>query len=301
MPSIKIPSYWKELAEDIHQVKGVVMVVGASNTGKTTLANYLAKEFYKRGNRVSFISADMGQCAFGPPATISMAILESVPKSLIDIPIHSMYFVGSTSPVGHLLQTMVGVKKLVDRSFQDGAQVVIVDTTGLVSGGAAWELKFHKIELTDARCIVALQRAHELEDILLPQERRGGRKLYRLPVFEQTKVRSYEQRRAYRQQRYEDYFRNASAKSSSLKNICLVNPHYRAIQKGERDAFKRLLVGLNDDENFSTALGIVEDIDLKKGRIRLLTPLEALRGVRFIRLGSVKIEDDWSDSRVRFV
>lgn len=277
------------------------MVVGASNTGKTTLAYYLAKELHKRRKRASIVSADMGQCAFGPPATISMAILESVPKSLKDIPTHSMYFIGSTSPIGHLLQTVVGVKKLVDKSLQEGAEVVVVDTTGLVSGGAAWELKFHKIELTDARCIVALERARELEDILLPHERRAGRKLYRLPVFEQTKARSYEQRREYRRQRFEEYFRDAKNKSLSLRNIRLVNPHDKTIQKGESDAFKRLLVGLNDDGNFSIALGVIGNIDLKKGRIRLLTPLEASRDVRLIRLGSVKIEENWSDSRMRFV
>lgn len=301
MSPIEIPPYWKELADDIHNVKGVVMIVGASNTGKTTLAYYLAKELFKKRNKVSFISADMGQCAFGPPATISMAIMESSPESLEGIAVHSMYFIGSTSPVGHLLQTVVGVKKLVDRSLQDGAQVVIVDTTGLVSGGAAWELKFHKIEITDARCIVALQRTNELEDILLQHEHRAGRRLYRLPVFEQTKARSYEQRREYRQHRYEDYFKAASVKSFSLKDICLINPHHKTIEGEEAEAFKKLLVGLNDEENFSIALGIIEDIDLEKDRVQLITPLKTLKDVRLIRLGSVKIEENWCDSRVRFI
>ncbi|MEE9584365.1 MAG: Clp1/GlmU family protein [Candidatus Brocadiales bacterium] len=298
MSEIKIPSYWEELAEDVHQLKGVVMVVGASDTGKTTLAIYLAGELLKRRNRVSIVSADMGQCAFGPPAAISMAIPELIPEFPKNLPVHSMYFVGSTSPVDHLLQTVVGVKKLVDRSLQAGAEVVIVDTTGFVSGGAAWELKFHKIELTDAGCIVALQRGRELEDILIPHERRTGRRLYRLPVSEDTKVRSYEQRREYRRQRYQDYFRGAKDKSLPLSDIRLINPYDKALQGGESDAFKRLLVGLNDDENFSTALGVIEDIDLTKGTIRLITPLEALSKVRLIRLGSIKIEEDWGDSNV---
>lgn len=297
---MEIPSYWEKLAEDIHQVKGVVVVVGASDTGKTTLSCYLAEQLLKRRNVVSIVSADMGQCTFGPPAAISMTIPGSVSRFTEDVPIHSMYFIGSTSPVGHFLQAVVGVKKLVDRSFRNGAEVVIVDTTGLVCGGAAWELKFHKIELTNARFIVALQRERELEDILLPYERRLGCRLYRLPVSEHAKVRSPEQRREHRRQRYKNYFRNAQAKSLSLRDVHLISPYHSAMQGGNGSSFSRVLVGLNDDENFTVALGIVEEVDLTRDTIRLITPLEDLGDVRLIRLGSVKIGEDWNDSRISF-
>ncbi|MEE9487344.1 MAG: Clp1/GlmU family protein, partial [Candidatus Brocadiales bacterium] len=133
-----IPTYWKELAGNVgrrlHYGKVMVTVLGASDTGKTTLSFYLAKELLSVCGRVSIVSADMGQGAFGPPATVSMALLESVPKSIDEISTHSMYFVGSTSPVGHFLQTLTGVKKLVDRASGEGAKAIIIDTTGLVSG-----------------------------------------------------------------------------------------------------------------------------------------------------------------------
>ncbi|MEE9200549.1 MAG: Clp1/GlmU family protein [Candidatus Brocadiales bacterium] len=298
MPLIKTPQYWKKLAEDISVIKGVVMVLGASDVGKTTLVFYLAGELLRRGNRVSVVSADMGQCAFGPPATISMGMPESTKKSLECIPVHSMYFVGSTSPVGHFLQTIVGVKKLVERSLREGAEVVIVDTTGLVSGGAAWELKHHKIELAGARCIVALQRERELEDIVLPFERRAGVKLYRLPVSGHVRSRSYAERREYRRQRYGEYFRGSKCKSLSLTRIHIISPYDRAVQAGEADAFKRILVGLNDENNFTAALGIVEKMDIRRGVVRLVTPLKDLLDVRSIRLGSVRIEEDGNDSKV---
>lgn len=301
MMQVKIPPHWKRLVDSIHREKGVVVVLGASNTGKTTLSCYIAGELCRMHNRVSIISADMGQCAFGPPATISMSMLELPPRSLLDIPVHAMYFIGSTSPVGHLLQTVVGVKKLVDRSSQEGAEVIVVDTTGLVSGGAAWELKFHKIELTEARCIVALQRGDELGGILRPHEHRTGRRIFRLPVSEHTRVRSHEQRREYRRQRYDDYFRNASVKLFSIKDICLINPQNVAIKGGEGNSLKKLLVGLNDVKNFTAALGIVQGINLEKEQVRLLTPLEKSKDIRIIRLGSVRIEENWTDTRVRFV
>ncbi len=300
---ISIPPYWKELAgdvgRDLHYGKGVVMVLGASDTGKTTLAFYLAKELLAACKRVSIVSTDMGQSVFGPPATTSMALLESVPESINDVRTHSMYFIGSTSPVGHFLQTLVGVKKLVDRAYREGAKAIIIDTTGLVSGGAAWELKFHKIVLTGTRCIVALQRGRELEEILLPYEHRAEYKLYRLPVSEHAKTRSAEQRREHRRQKYKTYFSGATSKSFSLHNVHLINPHNETIRNTEDRLFGRLLVGLNDGEDYTVALGVIEDIDLAKDKIQVITPLEALSDVRLIRLGSVKIGEDWNDIRIR--
>ena len=303
MLRMTIPTYWKELAGNVgrrlHYGKVMVTVLGASDTGKTTLSFYLAKELLSVCGRVSIVSADMGQGAFGPPATVSMALLEAVPKSIDEISTHSMYFVGSTSPVGHFLQTLTGVKKLVDRASGEGAEAIIIDTTGLVSGGAAWELKFHKIVLTDTRCIVALERERELEEILLPYKDRAEYQLYRLPVSEDAKVRSAAQRREHRRLRYRSYFSSATSKSFPLHSVCLISPHNEAVRDTEGRLYNRLLVGLNDGGNYTVALGVIEGIDPARGEIHMLTPLKTPGDVRLIRLGSVKIEEDWNDVRIR--
>ncbi|MDO8136928.1 MAG: Clp1/GlmU family protein [Candidatus Brocadiales bacterium] len=299
LETLKIPLYWKELVEEVHRSKGVVMVLGASDTGKTTLAYFLSRELCKKGNKVSMISADMGQCAFGPPATLGMALLESVPRSLRDIPVHTMYFIGATSPVGHLLQTVVGVKKLVEKAFKEGMEFVVVDTTGFVQGGAAWELKFQKIELTDTRHIVALQRDQELEDILRPQEHRAGRRVYRLKVLEEARARSYEQRRDYRRERFAEYFREITHQTLSMRSVRLVNPVNIPLETRAVETFQRLLVGLNDDDNLCLALGVIEKMDIKSGKLSILTPLRDLKDVKMVRFGSIRIEEDWSDTRTK--
>ncbi|HHT9155389.1 MAG TPA: Clp1/GlmU family protein [Candidatus Tripitaka sp. YC43] len=287
---------WKELVDSIDRLKGVVIILGAPDTGKTTLAFYLSRELQLRGCNVAMVSADMGQCAFGPPATLGMSALKG-PTSLKDLKVHSMYFIGSTSPVGHLLQTTVGLKKLVEKAQGGGAEVVIIDTSGLIEGGAAWELKFQEIELVNARHVVALQRGQELEGILSPHEDRKCRTIHRLKIYEGIKPKSYERRRDYRRQKFSEYFQKATTKGIPLVAVRLINPLNILTGEGCGGQYKRLLVGLNDDENFTLGLGIIEDMGLKE--LRLLTPIEGIERVKLVRLGDIRLDENWYDSRVK--
>ena len=309
MADIQVSPGWKELADSINKQKGVVVILGAPDTGKTTLAFCLSRELQLRGCKVAMIYADVGQCAFGPPATLGLSVLgklETVPTMRHDSPgpvfleeikIHSMYFVGCTSPMGHLLQTTVGLKKLVETAEGEGAEIVVIDTSGFVEGGAAWELKFQKIELVNARHIVALQRRQELEVILSVHEHRTCRTVHRLKIYEAIKLKSYEQRRAYRRQKFLEYFQNATLKNLPLKEVRLINPVNILPIEGYINLYKRLLVGLNDDENFTLGLGIIEDTGPKE--LRLLTPVEALQKVKIVRFGAIRLDENWYDSRVK--
>ena len=50
---------------------------------------------------------------------------------------------------------------------------ILVDTTGFVTGGAALELKYHKVELTRPRHVILLERGKELRQTTNPP---SGRK-----------------------------------------------------------------------------------------------------------------------------
>lgn len=110
--NIEISPDWIELLDELNRDKGIVMVIGASDTGKSTLVNYLARELYNKGNKVCVIDGDVGQSIIGPPTTIGLAFIKTAIKDIHMIKPDFMFFVGSTSPVGHLLPTIVGMKKI---------------------------------------------------------------------------------------------------------------------------------------------------------------------------------------------
>ncbi len=325
---IDAPSYWRELAEKIYNNRGVVIVLGSPDTGKTTLINYLFRELNNNGCLTSIIDADIGQSFYGVPTTINLVKANPMPCNLEpqrhpelvsgsemlkpvqhDITVEKSYFVGSTSPSGHLLQMVVGLRKLLD-SLHD-SDVTLIDTTGFVTDGAAWELKYQKIEAVSPRHIVAIQRSNEIENIIRPQEVRGLAAIHRFPVHEKVKPKSPDQRRAYRQARYKAYFQNARRSVFSLKNMSIINPYRVSIEDLSRNnTFKGMLTGLNNNENFVVSLGILDGVDVKREEITCLTPSpqplspwgrgegEGVEDVKTIRLGSVRLDATYADYKL---
>jgi polynucleotide 5'-hydroxyl-kinase GRC3/NOL9 len=120
-----------------------------------------------------------------------------------------MYFVGSTSPPGHFLPLILGTQALVREAIARGADIVLVDTTGLVSGAVAASLKWHKVQAIRPQYLLALQWEDELEPLLRLIHGQAGPELHRLPVSSRVARRGHAARRAYREERSREYFASA--------------------------------------------------------------------------------------------
>ena len=76
---ISAPKEWFALLDVLTEEKGMTIVLGETDTGKTTLANFLIFNLCQRGSRVALVDADIGQSTLGPPATIGLAEFKSDP------------------------------------------------------------------------------------------------------------------------------------------------------------------------------------------------------------------------------
>src|SRR6185503_14933522 len=76
----------------------VVMLVGATDTGKSTFSTYLANVALESGFVPAIIDGDIGQGDLGPPTSIGAVILSKQTIDLRDIICNLFEFVGSTSP-----------------------------------------------------------------------------------------------------------------------------------------------------------------------------------------------------------
>lgn len=286
------PEDWYKAAEAIstdlsadRRKRFVTIILGAPDTGKTALARFLIEEWCSSGIKVALVDGDMGQSTLGPPTTIGMALFKTTPNWIEDIQPVSMRFVGSTSPEGYLLTTVVGIKKLTERAFTLGAEIVLVDTTGLVTGSVARQLKYQKIDLLSPRHILALQREGEIEHLLAPYERCKMMELHRLIVSERTKVKTREQRRTFRELRFKDYFCNGKPHTFPLGLVRLWNEEFNSLKE-----VRGLLVGLCDERGEALAIGIIEAIDFGGKNITIFAPLTAVSKVRSIHLGGLLLD-----------
>lgn len=286
MNDIVIPKDWEELLKRIktHGVLNIIMVIGTIDTGKSTLCQFLYQNLSTQSGFAALIDSDLGQSTIGPPTTIGLSI-SKVSSGMLDPT--SIRFVGSTSPRAHMLQTIVAVKKLVEKAIAMKARNIVIDTSGFIEGAIGREFKFQKIDLIGPTHVIALEKETECSLLLKNISYRKRTTIFRLKISEDlVKCKSYERRKHYRNERFKSYFENAKLKSLSLGEIGL---HGMIPNFMKRQNWENLILGLCDSDNNTISLAITKDIDLSQGLITFISPIKNLEGVRSIQFGSIYI------------
>jgi polynucleotide 5'-hydroxyl-kinase GRC3/NOL9 len=267
---------------------GVVMLVGGLDSGKSTFGRAIAQAGLEADRVVAYLDADLGQKTVGPPTTVTLRMLrgaEYLEPDRLAVP-DAMYFVGSTSPQGQLLPLVVGAGRMLARAFDDGADLVVVDTSGLVSGVYGQILKYHKVELLRPDVLVGFQRGQELDQLLGIVQRFFGSEVVALPVDPDVGSLSVDERAKSREDAFRRYF------GDNLQRW-LFMPALPALF--EQSLLDRILVGLSDGQGEYTGLGYLE-YSPDEEVLRLLSPVA--EGPKALKLGSVRLEEDFRVRRV---
>ncbi len=299
MEDIVAPGEWFALLDILETEKGIAIILGASDTGKSTLARFLIFNLCERGLKVALVDADIGQSFLGPPTTIGLSLFKSDPDWKLVLSPPGIFFVGSTTPEGHFPIHLRGVKKMVDRALASGADFTIVDTTGFVLGEGGKELKRRKIDLLSPRFILALQKSDELEPILEHHKESPLLRIFRLPLSESIRPRSMEERRIYREGRFQEYFRNSAIQKLAIEALQIEgevrDPNGDTLPLEWALRINGLLVGLKDSNDETLALGVIRSYVEEEKAARVLTPLEEIEKVTTIQLSSLKVIPILSD------
>ncbi len=202
----------------------VLLVIGETDTGKTSFTTFLAGTLLARGFSVGVVDADLGQSDIGPPTTIGLGRLRAPVERLADAEVVGLYFVGSTSPQGHLLPTVLGTRLMAQKALRLGFDRVIVDTSGLIQGEMGRLLKQHKIDLVEPDLVLCLQRNGECEHILRPYAAGTRPTIMRLASSGPTRRRSQEERRQHRERSLQAYLAGARPVSLDLGRVVLRQP-----------------------------------------------------------------------------
>ena len=65
------------LRDRMADVTGVVMLIGAAETGKTTLAKLLVLDALDKGMSVAYVDGDVASTVAGPPACVGLKFVEA--------------------------------------------------------------------------------------------------------------------------------------------------------------------------------------------------------------------------------
>ena len=98
-------------------------------------------------------------------------------------------------------------------------------------------------------------------------------------------------RRRFREKKYREYFRGSQIVEMSLSQIGPNDYVWCRERNVAIDSGRDLLVGLCDSQNYLLALGVLQEFDMEKRCLRILTPLSPKDAdkVRTVHLGEIKI------------
>jgi len=271
----------------------VVVLIGGLDSGKSTLGRTVAAAALESGRTVAFLDADLGQKTIGPPTVVSLKVLRDPsdlkPESLSRL--DAMYFVGSTSPQGQLLPLVVGTGRLLARAHEEEADLVVVDTSGLVSGVYGQILKYHKIELLQPDVVIGLQRGEELDPLIGIVQRFFPCEVVALPVDAEVRSTSVDERAQNREAAFRAYFTGPLQRWRVKPTVFM--PALPALF--EQSQLDRILVGLADGSGAYFGLGYLEH-SADEDVLRLMSPVA--EAPKALKLGSVRLDEGFRVRRV---
>lgn len=281
------------LVESAVRTRRTVVLIGGLDSGKSTLSRMLLRAALEAGRPSALLDGDVGQKSVGPPATVTLkhvrAATDIEAERLAEA--DAISFVGSTSPEGHLLPVVTGVARLHQRAREEGADFVVVDTSGLVTGVYGQLLKYHKLEMLHPDLVVGLQRGAELEPLLGVIQRFFDSEVSSLGVHPGVVPTTVDQRAENRQAAMARYFSGELHRWRVKPTVFMpaLPPLFELSQ------LDRLVVGLSDGAGAYLGIGYLE-WSADEGVLRLISPVA--EGPKALRLGSVRLEEGFRARRV---
>jgi polynucleotide 5'-hydroxyl-kinase GRC3/NOL9 len=261
---------------------GTCLILGAADTGKTTLAAAMAKHVAS-SRPVGIIDADIGQSHIGPPTTVGWAVVDNPQIDFSQLAAGGISFVGDITPVGHLLQLTAAIIHCVQQA-SEVAKLIIVDTPGFIRGPAATALWWTVQRILKPKLILAVQRSDELSDILAGL-RSAEPQLEPVKSPPQIPTKSPQDRQRYRQSQFNKYFRD-----SCLYNISLSNVAVQVSRNLSRESLIHRLVALRNEKGTDIAIGLITNGNNDRDIVAVRAPKIDIRQIRCLIIGDVTIE-----------
>ncbi len=271
---------YNRLRERISGLSGVVMVIGSADTGKTTMARMLMDDAVAAGRTVAYVDADIAASTVGPPACVGLRFVASTTDVETLSQPDELRFVGSVEPHGVVLPHVVAVASLVDVA-RNRADLVVVDTTGVVSGVVGQTLKYHIAELTKPAVVVALSRGNELDPVVGMLRRFLSTPVAEAGPPDDLFPSSPVERQMERAAAFHTYLGDDPARWRVQTTVFAPT-----LPVGfDVSRLDGMLVGVQDEQGRCLGLGVLEHDD---GAVRVATRHgEEMRG---LRLGSIRVD-----------
>ena len=197
-----------------------VVILGGVDCGKSSFTILLANMAYSRGLKVAIIDSDVGQADIGPPGFISMSLYNKPVIWMRELDPSIMRFIGDIRPQHYTDRIIYEINRLIEYAFSRyNVNIVVIDTDGWIQDSYAIEYKNRLIERISPDAIVVL--GNNSWGIFRRFEK-AGMKVYELSSPLVTRVRTRDERRRLRSDRYRKFLETAPIKRFKMDDLVLI-------------------------------------------------------------------------------
>jgi polynucleotide 5'-hydroxyl-kinase GRC3/NOL9 len=196
-----------------------VLIVGGTDSGKSTLTTYLLNLALTRGHKVGLVDSDTGQGDLSPPGCIAGALVNRQITDLRDATGSIFDFIGVTSPRGVEDTLILAIRRIQQRIEALHPDLVIINTDGYVADGGV-EYKVRLAQSLDPDIIICITTPEDSIDLA---GRMGALKSARVIALETPKgvSKSGTDRVERRLQQFRHFLHNSRVLNSSLNNLTM--------------------------------------------------------------------------------
>jgi polynucleotide 5'-hydroxyl-kinase GRC3/NOL9 len=267
-----IPQSWNQPLEAILAAQKrpfTVMLVGKSDSGKSSLCTFLVNKLVAGKFKVAVLDGDLGQSDIGPSGTIAYAVTSKAVPEFFGLRLENAFFVGVTSPVSAVAKTIEGLTCMENEMLEKKPDFALINTDGWVEGELAVRFKAQLNEELKPDLIVCIQTKEELTPLI---EKLKETPLLVVEPSSKLDVRAAEKRKSLREMTYTRYLKDAKVKNYPISQLTLdpVNP----LPKNQEPQ-RGLLVGLYGRGSKFLGVGVLREINQTRRALKVQTAVSS--------------------------
>jgi len=205
VPQSTVPLAWSEAADIVRRQRGVCVIIGEVDSGKSSLCAFLTNKCLEETGKVGVVDADVGQADIGPPTTIGSSIVQAPIIGLHKARAEISFFIGDTSP-SFVPGKVVTLTSRLNKSVARSADIVLVNTDGWLAEFNALLHKQFLLEEIQPDLVVALSRSNEIIEPFLDKVKFTSLKL---PSSSFARIKSKEERKKAREAGYKRFLQSS--------------------------------------------------------------------------------------------
>ena len=279
------PESWSRALKEIPDTikdsssnSAIIVAVGGISSGKSGFISSLAHLLLRMDCNVYMLDLDVGQNKLLIPGCLVLSRLDSSDKNPFPKgKILKAIFLGSNSPRG-LLTTIIGACWKFKREWdhivkqpnnESKKNVLLIDTTGYVSGLEASALKRTKLEIFNPNHVVLFPESmnSNSNDDLITVIESLQLEPHLLTIPPSIKAQNLQERRQTREAKYAQFFKKMTPMEFSMQELSFFSYSMKIEQVPD---ITNRLIGFLDENGWLIGLGYLKSINIKKGTLNVL-------------------------------